>query len=85
VFACFLTILPFHASLPLTVKDFKAVSGQNKYVGSLDEVTTVEKEKFLKNFWPDVSVCVWAGRGQGGPGCVGTNGSIGAEGGVCPI
>uniref|UniRef100_A0A8C7V1D4 inositol-polyphosphate 5-phosphatase n=2 Tax=Oncorhynchus mykiss TaxID=8022 RepID=A0A8C7V1D4_ONCMY len=58
------------------VKDFKAVSGQNKYVGSLDEVTTVEKEKFLKNFWPDVSVCVWAGRGQGGLGCVGTNGGL---------
>ncbi|XP_064793380.1 inositol polyphosphate-5-phosphatase A-like isoform X3 [Oncorhynchus masou masou] len=42
------------------VKDFKAVSGQNKYVGSLDEVTTVEKEKFLKNFWPDFK---WSRKG----------------------
>ncbi|XP_035591949.1 inositol polyphosphate-5-phosphatase A-like [Oncorhynchus keta] len=42
------------------VKDFKTVSGQNKYVGSLDEVTTVEKEKFLKNFWPDFK---WSRKG----------------------
>lgn len=72
-----------HCSLPLTVKDFKAVSGQNKYVGSLDGVTTVEKEKFPKNFWPDVSVCVCAcmfrGGGQGGSRGDGTNGSTGAN------
>ncbi|XP_050930850.1 inositol polyphosphate-5-phosphatase A isoform X1 [Lates calcarifer] len=42
------------------VKDFKAVSGQNKYVGSLDGVTTVEKEKFPKNFWPDFK---WSRKG----------------------
>uniref|UniRef100_A0A674EX31 inositol-polyphosphate 5-phosphatase n=1 Tax=Salmo trutta TaxID=8032 RepID=A0A674EX31_SALTR len=47
-------------SLPLTVKDFKAVSGQNKYVGSLDGVTTMEKEKFPKNFWPDFK---WSRKG----------------------
>ncbi|XP_062307969.1 inositol polyphosphate-5-phosphatase A [Osmerus eperlanus] len=41
-------------------KDFKAVSGQNKYVGSLDGVTTVEKEKFPKNFWPDFK---WSRKG----------------------
>lgn len=56
-FACFLTLL--HATtrtLPLTEKDFKPVLGSSKYVGSLDGVTTVEKEKFPKNFWPDVSI-----------------------------
>ncbi|KAF7647048.1 hypothetical protein LDENG_00178490 [Lucifuga dentata] len=42
------------------VKDFKPVSGQNKYVGSLDGVTTVEKEKFPKNFWPDFK---WSRKG----------------------
>ncbi|XP_024273321.1 inositol polyphosphate-5-phosphatase A isoform X2 [Oncorhynchus tshawytscha] len=42
------------------VKDFKAVSGQNKYVGSLDGVTTMEKEKFPKNFWPDFK---WSRKG----------------------
>ncbi|KAF0033441.1 hypothetical protein F2P81_013507 [Scophthalmus maximus] len=42
------------------VKDFKAVSGQNRYVGSLDGVTTVEKEKFPKNFWPDFK---WSRKG----------------------
>ncbi|XP_036953695.1 inositol polyphosphate-5-phosphatase A [Acanthopagrus latus] len=42
------------------VKDFKAVSGQNKHVGSLDRVTTVEKEKFPKNFWPDFK---WSRKG----------------------
>ncbi|XP_035513618.1 inositol polyphosphate-5-phosphatase A [Morone saxatilis] len=42
------------------VKDFKAVSGQNKNVGSLDGVTTVEKEKFPKNFWPDFK---WSRKG----------------------
>ncbi|XP_041793826.1 inositol polyphosphate-5-phosphatase A [Chelmon rostratus] len=41
-------------------KDFKAVSGQNKHVGSLDGVTTVEKEKFPKNFWPDFK---WSRKG----------------------
>lgn len=41
-------------------KDFKAVSGQTKYVGSLDGVTTVEKEKFPKNFWPDFK---WSRKG----------------------
>lgn len=39
------------------MKEFKAVSGRNKYVGSLEGVTTMVKEKFPKNFWPDVSVC----------------------------
>ncbi|XP_056144918.1 inositol polyphosphate-5-phosphatase A [Lampris incognitus] len=43
-----------------TVKDFKAVSGKNKYVGSLDRVTTAEKEKFPKNFWPDFK---WSRKG----------------------
>ncbi|XP_029915878.1 inositol polyphosphate-5-phosphatase A isoform X1 [Myripristis murdjan] len=42
------------------VRDFKAVSGHNKYVGSLDGVTTVEKEKFPKNFWPDFK---WSRKG----------------------
>lgn len=42
------------------VKDFKAVSGQNKHVGALDGVTTVEKEKFPKNFWPDFK---WSRKG----------------------
>uniref|UniRef100_A0A3P8T459 inositol-polyphosphate 5-phosphatase n=1 Tax=Amphiprion percula TaxID=161767 RepID=A0A3P8T459_AMPPE len=41
-------------------KDFKAVSGQTKYVGSLDGVATVEKEKFPKNFWPDFK---WSRKG----------------------
>lgn len=39
------------------MKEFIAVSGHNKYMGSLGVVTTIEKEKFPKNFWPDVSVC----------------------------
>uniref|UniRef100_A0A672SZW7 inositol-polyphosphate 5-phosphatase n=1 Tax=Sinocyclocheilus grahami TaxID=75366 RepID=A0A672SZW7_SINGR len=38
------------------VNEFKAVSGHNKYVGSLDGVASMEKEKFPKNFWPDVSI-----------------------------
>ncbi|RVE68377.1 hypothetical protein OJAV_G00091490 [Oryzias javanicus] len=42
------------------VKDFKAVLGQNKYVGCLDTVTTVEKEKFPKNFWPNFK---WSRKG----------------------
>ncbi|XP_056628292.1 inositol polyphosphate-5-phosphatase A [Triplophysa dalaica] len=42
------------------VKEFKAVSGCNKYVGSLEGVTTVEKEKFPKNFWPDFK---WSRKG----------------------
>lgn len=43
------------------VKDFKAVlPGHNKHVGSLDGVTTVEKEKFPKNFWPDFK---WSRKG----------------------
>ncbi|CAN9513399.1 unnamed protein product [Ophioblennius macclurei] len=42
------------------VKDFKAVLGQNKCVGSLAGVTTVEKEKFPKNFWPDFK---WSRKG----------------------
>ncbi|XP_013867556.1 inositol polyphosphate-5-phosphatase A [Austrofundulus limnaeus] len=41
------------------VKEFKAVVGQ-KCVGSLDRVTTVEKEKFPKNFWPDFK---WSRKG----------------------
>ncbi|XP_054628247.1 inositol polyphosphate-5-phosphatase A isoform X2 [Dunckerocampus dactyliophorus] len=43
-----------------SVKDFKAVPGLNKYVGSLDGVNTVEKEKFPKNFWPDFK---WSRKG----------------------
>uniref|UniRef100_A0A8C1WF96 inositol-polyphosphate 5-phosphatase n=1 Tax=Cyprinus carpio TaxID=7962 RepID=A0A8C1WF96_CYPCA len=42
------------------VNEFKAVSGHNKYVGSLEGVTSMEKEKFPKNFWPDCiaySIC----------------------------
>lgn len=42
------------------VKGYKAVSGHNKYVGSLEGVTTVEKEKFPKNFWPDFK---WSRKG----------------------
>lgn len=53
----FLTICLVCLFLLLVVKEFKAVSGHNKYVGSLEGVTTMEKEKFPKNFWPDVSVC----------------------------
>ncbi|MEQ2200264.1 hypothetical protein XENOCAPTIV_026328 [Xenoophorus captivus] len=41
-------------------KDFKTVSGQTKYVGSLNGVCTVEKEKFPKNFWPDFK---WSRKG----------------------
>lgn len=36
-----------------SAKEFKSVSGRNKYAGSLYGVTTVEKEKFQRNFWPD--------------------------------
>uniref|UniRef100_A0A146NPY5 inositol-polyphosphate 5-phosphatase n=1 Tax=Fundulus heteroclitus TaxID=8078 RepID=A0A146NPY5_FUNHE len=42
------------------VKDFKAVAGHTKYVGSLDGVATVEKEKFPKDFWPDFK---WSRKG----------------------
>ncbi|XP_016105800.1 type I inositol 1,4,5-trisphosphate 5-phosphatase-like isoform X4 [Sinocyclocheilus grahami] len=42
------------------VKEFKAVSGHNKYMGSLEGVTTIEKEKFPKNFWPDFK---WSRKG----------------------
>nr|XP_046243156.1 inositol polyphosphate-5-phosphatase A isoform X2 [Scatophagus argus] len=42
------------------VKDFKAVSGQNRHMGSLEGVSTVEKEKFPKNFWPDFK---WSRKG----------------------
>ncbi|XP_034025801.1 inositol polyphosphate-5-phosphatase A [Thalassophryne amazonica] len=42
------------------VKDFKAVLGQSKYVNSLHGVSTVEKEKFPKNFWPDFK---WSRKG----------------------
>lgn len=55
-----------------TDKDYKAVSGHGKHVASLNGVTTMEKEKFPKNFWPDVSIrmkrgwggwaVVWPGR-----------------------
>ncbi|XP_051525338.1 inositol polyphosphate-5-phosphatase A-like isoform X1 [Myxocyprinus asiaticus] len=41
-------------------KEFKTVSGHNMYVGSLEGVTTVEKEKFPKNFWPDFK---WSRKG----------------------
>ncbi len=57
----FLTICLVCLFLLLVVKEFKAVSGHNKYMGSLEGVTAIEKEKFPKNFWPDVSVCVVAG------------------------
>ncbi|XP_049341751.1 inositol polyphosphate-5-phosphatase A [Astyanax mexicanus] len=43
-----------------SAKEFKSVSGHNKYVGSLDGVATVEKEKFPKNFWPDIK---WSRKG----------------------
>ncbi|XP_061527482.1 inositol polyphosphate-5-phosphatase A isoform X3 [Phycodurus eques] len=43
-----------------SVKDFKAVPGLDKFVGSLDGVTTMEKEKFPKNFWPDFK---WSRKG----------------------
>lgn len=56
----FLTICLVCLFLLLVVKEFKAVSGHNKYMGSLEGVTAIEKEKFPKNFWPDVSVCVVA-------------------------
>ncbi|XP_037114351.1 inositol polyphosphate-5-phosphatase A [Syngnathus acus] len=42
------------------VKDFKAVPALDKYVGSLDGVTAVEKEKFPKTFWPDFK---WSRKG----------------------
>lgn len=42
------------------VKDFRPVSGQSKYAGTLDGVATVEKEKFPKNFWPDFK---WSRKG----------------------
>ncbi|KAL6456786.1 hypothetical protein MHYP_G00353300 [Metynnis hypsauchen] len=41
-------------------RDFKSVSGHSKYVGSLDGVTTLEKEKFPKNFWTDIK---WSRKG----------------------
>ncbi|XP_026880832.1 inositol polyphosphate-5-phosphatase A isoform X1 [Electrophorus electricus] len=41
-------------------KEFKSVLGRNKYMGSLEGVTTVEKEKFPKNFWPDIK---WSRKG----------------------
>ncbi|XP_051508837.1 inositol polyphosphate-5-phosphatase A-like isoform X1 [Myxocyprinus asiaticus] len=41
-------------------KEFKVVSGHNLYVGSLEGVTTVEKEKFPKSFWPDFK---WSRKG----------------------
>ncbi|XP_062855366.1 inositol polyphosphate-5-phosphatase A isoform X2 [Trichomycterus rosablanca] len=34
-------------------KEFRLVTGRNKYVGSLDVVSAVEKEKFPRNFWSD--------------------------------
>lgn len=43
-----------------TDRDYKAVSGHSKHVASLNGITTVEKEKFPKNFWPDVSIRVRA-------------------------
>ncbi|KAK2840754.1 hypothetical protein Q7C36_012333 [Tachysurus vachellii] len=36
-----------------SAKEFRSVSGRNKYAGSLYGVTTVWKEKFQRNFWPD--------------------------------
>ncbi|XP_060787356.1 inositol polyphosphate-5-phosphatase A isoform X2 [Neoarius graeffei] len=36
-----------------SAKEFRVVSGRNKYAGSLYGVTTVQKEKFQRNFWPD--------------------------------
>ncbi|XP_061673524.1 inositol polyphosphate-5-phosphatase A isoform X2 [Syngnathoides biaculeatus] len=43
-----------------SVKDFKAVPALDKFAGSLDGVTAVEKEKFPKNFWPDFK---WSRKG----------------------
>uniref|UniRef100_H3ACA3 inositol-polyphosphate 5-phosphatase n=2 Tax=Latimeria chalumnae TaxID=7897 RepID=H3ACA3_LATCH len=48
-----------HKSLkPIYQYDFKAkkfiiVSGKDFQFGSLDRITTIEKEKFPQNFWPD--------------------------------
>nr|XP_057926386.1 inositol polyphosphate-5-phosphatase A isoform X2 [Doryrhamphus excisus] len=58
--ALYLCGQPVPSRRELHVKDFKAVSGLNKYVGSLDGVNTVEKEKFPKNFWPDFK---WSRKG----------------------
>ncbi|XP_076127244.1 inositol polyphosphate-5-phosphatase A [Alosa pseudoharengus] len=41
-------------------REFKPIAGQNKFVGSLEGVTTVQKEKFPKNFWPDFK---WSRKG----------------------
>ncbi|KAF3695969.1 Type I inositol 1,4,5-trisphosphate 5-phosphatase [Channa argus] len=43
-----------------TVKDFRTVMGQNVHLGYLDGVSTVEKEKFPKHFWPDFK---WSRKG----------------------
>ena len=87
LFACFLTLLhvtTFPLPLPLTVKDFKAVLGQDKHMGSLDRVTTVEKEKFPKNFWPDVSMYVRRDTHELKRD-VGTNESTGTARAVCMV
>ncbi|XP_051780172.1 inositol polyphosphate-5-phosphatase A isoform X2 [Erpetoichthys calabaricus] len=41
-------------------KEYKAVCGQNIHLGSLDDVPSLEKEKFPKNFWPDFN---WSRKG----------------------
>ncbi|CAF95325.1 unnamed protein product, partial [Tetraodon nigroviridis] len=41
-------------------EDYKAVSGHSRHVASLNGITTVEKEKFPKNFWPDFK---WSRKG----------------------
>lgn len=50
----------------LLAKEFKLVSGRNKYTGSLYGVPTVEKEKFQRNFWTDVSFWCTPGEHSGG-------------------
>ncbi|KAK2837480.1 hypothetical protein Q5P01_014692 [Channa striata] len=42
------------------VKDFRTVTGQDTCMDSLDRVSTLEKEKFPKNFWPDFK---WSRKG----------------------
>lgn len=41
-------------------KEFKAVVGHTKHIGSLDGVAGIEKEKYPKSFWPDF---MWSRKG----------------------
>lgn len=96
LFACRVTFLNSHTHtrpVSSTDEDYKAVSGHSKHVASLNGITTVEKEKFPKNFWPDVSVHMKCESGCV-PVCIcvetpqstaGTNGPTGAAVVVCPL